>query len=303
MIILPLHGTFIQLSAVQKKTPLCYSAPMLGTIALDIDGTLSSDVNNIAPEVVEYLSQLQKKGWKLCFITGRTYSWASKSLSQLPFPFTLAVYNGALVIEMPENQVISQTYLPKKIIQAMEVLNQDDHSDFVIYSGFENEETCYYRPRHFSAEMLEYLHKRAEALNEKWHGVSTFDEVKIDGFPSLKCFGDPIETEELAKRTRDILGLHVTSIRDPFHESHNVLQATRNEASKGEVLKKIRLENHPIIAAGDDQNDRSMLEVADVKIVMETAPEEIRALGDIIAPSANLNGIITGLEQAIQKLQ
>src|SRR4029078_11856593 len=93
---------------------------------------------------------------------------------------------------------------------------------------------------------------------------------------------------------------------DPYNPQFFVIQATHSEATKGEVLKEFIHLNQglgPVIAAGDDHNDRSMLEIADVKVVMENAPVHLLHLADITAPSAEHHGIIQGLKEAIDFLQ
>ena len=57
--------------------------------------------------------------------------------------------------------------------------------------------------------------------------------------------------------------------------------------------------DHFLIAAGNDENDISMLKLANVRIVMEDAPKHVLKHADIKAKSASKNGIIAALEKAI----
>ena len=54
-----------------------------------------------------------------------------------------------------------------------------------------------------------------------------------------------------------------------------------------------------VIAAGDDLNDLSMLAAADCKIVMENAPLQMHSIAHILAPSAQKQGIIAALKEAV----
>jgi hydroxymethylpyrimidine pyrophosphatase-like HAD family hydrolase len=107
----------------------------------------------------------------------------------------------------------------------------------------------------------------------------------------------------LKKKIEKELGLHVPLNRDPFNEMYLVVQATHPLATKGEAVRRLsNVISHamPVIAAGDDQNDITMLEAATIKIVMQTASREILALADIVAPSAAENGIIEGIKRALE---
>lgn len=276
---------------------------MRGTIALDIDGTLTTNGMHLPRRTLDYLSSLATSGWRFIFITGRPYHSGIKALKDVPFTYYLAVQNGAIILEMPSRHIVGKKYLDRSIFHEMEAICDDDPSDFVIYGGFENEDCCYFRPKHFSEDLLEYLHRRISTYEETWHAVESYEEVDIDMFPSVKCFGKLGSAKVLADRIEKRLGLHVPIIRDTFSNDHYVIQATHANISKGHALKDLIAltgERGKVIAAGDDLNDLPMLAAADIKIVMSTAPQEMLSKGDIIAPAAMEEGIIIGLEAAIK---
>lgn len=276
---------------------------MRGTIALDIDGTLTSDSKPIPSNVVKYLEGLALKGWKLIFITGRTFAGGYRLLEALAFPYYLAVQNGAIILEMPGRRVMAKKYLDRSILPLMEEVCKGEPSDFVIFGGLEHDDVCYYRPKRFSATLLKYLEERISSFKESWMPLDSYDEMTLEKFPSVKCFGLYPSALELTERIEKRLKLHVPLIRDPFNESYYVVQATHPEINKGLALKdfiKLVGGRGIIIAAGDDYNDSPMFEAADVKIVMSTAPSDLLKQADIIAPPASEEGIIVGLEAAIK---
>ena len=274
---------------------------MKGTIALDIDGTITNAVDSIPAEVVHYLAHLNAAGWQLIFITGRTFSLGYKILKALPFPYYFAVQNGALILEMPSQRILTKKYLGHDILPAMEDICDHEPTDFVIYAGYEHNDHCYYRPEHFDKELFEYLKYRQQLLSEVWEPVKSFANLPIASFPSVKCFGKLDSIERIIEKIEDQLDLHVPPIKDPFNPAYFIAQATHPEINKGQALKdfiKTVGKKGPVIAAGDDNNDRTMLEAAEIKVVMATAPNDLLELADIIAPPAEEHGIIKGLEIA-----
>ena len=274
---------------------------MKGTIALDIDGTLTDNLH-LPANVIAYLKTLADNGWRLVFITGRTFKSGYPYLKGLPFVYYLAVQNGAIILEMPGKRILSKKYLDRSIIQGMDNICKGESSDFVVYSGFENEDQCYFRPQNFSEELLGYLNQRIHSYQEIWHPLNSYDEMMLDNFPSFKCFGLYSSASLLSKKIESELGLHAPLIRDPFSPGYYVVQATHREINKGFALKELIAstgERGKVIAAGDDYNDEPMLEAADIKIVMSTAPDDLLKKADIIAPAASEEGIICGLEAAI----
>jgi len=276
---------------------------MRGTIALDIDGTLTAGSFLMPPKTIAYLSSLAAAGWRLIFITGRTFTSGYKALKDLPFNYYVAVQNGAIIMEMPSRRVVAKKYLDQSIFRVMDAICQSEPTDFVIYGGFEHQDHCYFRPSRFSPALLEYLQNRTKTFEEVWHSLETYDQMELSAFPSIKCFGHELPALELAGKIEKSLGLHVPVIRDPFSTEYYVVQATHPMINKGQALLDFIAmtgERGHVIAAGDDYNDLPMLAAADTRIVMNTAPADVRKQAHIIAASAEEEGIILALEAAIK---
>lgn len=276
-----------------------------GLIALDIDGTLTADKHSIPIEVIEFLSSLEKKGWAFIFITGRPFEWGYQTLQAIPFPFIFAVQNGALLLELPSKKIINRHYLTPDIIPPLDSICKAHGTDFVVYSGYENEDLCYYRTDYFSSDMLDYLMHRKQFLVEKWLEVSSFNDLPVQVFTSFKCFAQEKQAHDLSLEIERQLGLHSPPIRDPFRADYYIIQATHPQASKGMVLQEILTAANfkgPVIAAGDDNNDYGMLQAAHIKIAMADAPPNLLAIADIISPSAAERGLIQGLTHAIERV-
>lgn len=273
-----------------------------GLIALDIDGTTTVPGQLINPEVVSFLKQIIHEKWLIIFITGRSLLGSRFLVEALPFPFFLAVQNGAITLDMSSKKIIAKKYLNQDIFPVMQQICEGEPTDFVIFAGCEHNDASFYRPHFFSDDLLEYVHARSTHYKETWNAIHSFDELGIQEFPSVKCFGLHDSAFKVAAQIEEKLGLHVPLIRDPYNEAYYIAQATHSEVSKGQALRDLaKFLNHEniIIAAGDDLNDRSMLAQADIKIVMATAPIDMLAEADIVAPPATQNGIIAGLQAAI----
>lgn len=272
-------------------------------IALDIDGTLTAERHATPIEVIDFLGQLTQEGWRLIFITGRTFQWGFSALSKVPYPFHFAVNNGALMLEMPSRTIVARKYLSRTAIPGMEVICNQEGTDFVLYGGYECGDECFFRPDHFKPDLLRYLQQRCTGLEEKWTAVDSFSDVPLEEFAAAKCFAKASDAARLSMKIETQLKLHAPAIRDPFDNGYYVVQATLANVSKGDAIedfKRLTGTQGTVIAAGDDNNDRSMLAHADIKVVMATAPEEMRREADIVAPPAKELGIIQGLTEAIR---
>lgn len=274
-----------------------------GIIALDIDGTVTAEAHAIDPKVVDYLHFLYQQHWKLIFITGRSFQWGFSTLRHLPFEFHLAVQNGAFLLDMPSRKILRRRLVNESMLPAMESICLEEGIDFAIYTGYENKDISYYRPSRIPSDMVYYLQCRREAHNEQWKAMDDYTQLPVKSYASFKCFADKERAYRISKKIEAQLGLHAPPIQDPFDRDYYVVQATHPEANKGQVLydfKQMQSTKKVVIAAGDDANDLTMLQQADIKVVMETAPEFLLQIADVIAPRASEHGIIEGLQKAIR---
>lgn len=276
-----------------------------GIIALDIDGTVTAQAHELDSHVIDTLSQLSKEGWRIIFITGRPFQWGELTLRPLPFSYAMAVQNGALLLEMPSRNILIRKYLTQDVLPKMKKISQSYETDFVVYSGLENDDWCYYCPQFLPPPVLSYGLERAAFLGEKWQPLATFFDLPVSRFTSIKFFAKDKRAFMLSQTIETELRLHAPPNRDPFNPDYFVIQATHAEATKGHILKEFMQTMQvtgPVIAAGDDHNDCSMLKVATIKIVMANAPPDLLAMADVVAPPATQQGIIQGLHEAIQRL-
>ncbi len=279
-----------------------YKRKFLGTIGLDIDGTITDHRRGISDEVALFLTSLYKCGWCIIFITGRDFVYAMDALSKLNFPYYLAVQNGADLIQMPEKKHLKSIYLDSKILQELEGLFEPLADDFLVYSGYERGDFCYYRPHKYSDKMIPYLQAMQKRSAMPWKAVRHFNECPQETFPLIKAVGSESTFLELESKLSHRALVQYVIIKDPVSKEYDYLLITDKKASKRHALEYF-METfdlpRPLIVGGDDHNDRASLECADIKVVMENAPASLKSMADIIAPLSINNGIIQGLNEAL----
>lgn len=276
-----------------------------GWIALDIDGTITDATHHAPKEVVRFLHSVVDGGWEIVFITGRAFSFCYQVIKEFNFPFYLAVQNGADILFMPEKKLIARHYLDNQVIAALEKAYQGEKEDFIIYAGFEHGDFCYYRPNRFSPAMANHLEKIIALSPDPWKAVKDFEFEAKFSFPLAKCLGTKEMMTRINAKLQSFSGASSTMIHDPLGggDAYLILVTTK-EATKGKALCRIKQmigKGGPTIAAGDDLNDISMLQEADICVVMEAAPPEMLPLATVVARHGKQHGIIEALTQAISK--
>ena len=275
-----------------------------GIFAADIDNTLTDSRHLIPDPVVEYLRRLHKGGWEIVFLTGRTFAFAQKSIDKFDFPFHVGLQNGAEVIQMPERKVVFQNFLPHKILTDLDKMCKDHSIGYIVYSGYEAGDFCFYEPHLFSEAMLEYFEKLKQLSSVPWVAVKNHKEIPEVGFPLVKGFGERKVLCEMRDRLLRTKELDVYVIGDVIDPAKGLLLITNKGANKGDALRKIcqmRGWNYPIVAAGDDENDIPLLEMADFSICVKGGSDRLIEYADVVAPSSPQLGIIQGMNQILEE--
>src|SRR5580700_6093636 len=197
---------------------LLFMRKHIGWIALDIDGTITDSSHSAPPEVIHFLHSIEKMGWELVFITGRTYAYSLHVVKAFDFPFYLAVENGADILYMPHKELVARHYLDPQVIPILEQAYRGEKEDFIIYSGYEKGDFCYYRPQRFSPTFIEHLHKVMALSPEPWKPVQNFDFENALAFPLVECFGSREDMQRVNGLLQAVPNIATTLIRDPLRE-------------------------------------------------------------------------------------
>ncbi len=270
-------------------------------IALDIDGTITHKKDSCPQELSNYLASLQKKGWQIIVLTGRSVSFSEKVLSGFSFPFFFSAQNGSILLEMPEKKILEKTYLNLEEILFVIKIAEKNKVPLIVYAGMERGDAAFYDKENLSEEDRRYVEDLSLREKKPWR---SFLEMDIEEAPFLKAFGNEKEITNLEEALQKEGRFHLFSVKDPFKENTYLLQVTKKGCNKGSCLKRFleKKGKDLVIAAGDDLNDIPLLQEADIKIAMEHAPPLLQEKADYIASSPEKEGLVPTLQKIISGL-
>tara|TARA_A100001015_G_scaffold274841_1_gene331553 strand:+ start:437 stop:1279 length:843 start_codon:yes stop_codon:yes gene_type:complete len=275
---------------------------MKGTLAFDIDGTITHHPTMLPDLIVDQLTRWAKN-WHIVLITGRPFSYAKKPLQTLTFPYILGVQNGADVISMPEERRVAKHYVGRAIIDMLEKIYQNEKESFFIYRGFEAQDYCYYRPHCHSKEMLEYVRKVTSKTGLPWTAIDELSEISEESFPLIKCVGPKKTLHRIAKQIADMPDLNIAQVADPIFPQYDLLLINDRQANKGKALQHLIEQKRcrrPLIVAGDDNNDIPMMKEADFAVGMNGGSPSIEPYVTIKVDFDEGRGLIKGIEEGIK---
>jgi Cof subfamily protein (haloacid dehalogenase superfamily) len=257
-------------------------------VAIDLDGTIVDRDGAIIRGAAEAIRSVLARGIAVTLATGRMYQPTSRFAAELNISVPLICYQGALIREPRDGEVLWHKPLPGSLARSVldqircEGLHRYAYIDGAIYVEQRREDDSRYA-RHNGVEL--HLVDDLVALLERQP-------------TELAARGDAAEVESLMARIRMTCGADV--IVNKIHTSF--CEIAHGESGKGNALKYLAgwlgVPQSQTVAIGDSPNDVSMLEWAGLGIVVGDAPSEVRAAADWVVS----NGAEDSFSEAIARL-
>ncbi|MEH7352027.1 Cof-type HAD-IIB family hydrolase [Neobacillus drentensis] len=278
-------------------------------IAIDLDGTLLNEQNEISEENIKAIQYAQDRGFEVVISTGRAYFDVQTICKRAGIVPLIIGTNGA-TIHSKDGKVLSSITISKVRVES--ILKWLDERDYY-YEVFTNKAiyTLKKRREHFYQEIqslketdLDTDRKEVVAaaerqfeqfgyvLVENYHDILKQEE---EYFNILACSFDQKKLAEGWNQFNMIDELRVVSSAD-----HNI-EITNKRASKGNALEKLTFMMNGSLeqsmAIGDSNNDLSMFEKVRHSVAMGNAKDDIKA----VCTTTTLKNIDNGVAHAIYR--
>ncbi|WP_342542778.1 HAD family hydrolase [Paenisporosarcina sp. FSL H8-0542] len=259
-------------------------------IAIDLDGTLLNDKNEISEENVKAIQYAQDRGFEVVISTGRAYFDVQIICEKAGIsPFVIGT-NGA-TIHSKSGKCISSVTITKdcveSILQSLDERNYyyEVFTDKAIYTlkkgreHFQNEINSL-KSAELNTDMKELIEVAERqfdqfgyVLVENYHDILKQEE---EFYNILACSFDKKKLEDAWSQFKKFDELMVVSSAD-----HNI-EITSKSASKGTALEKLAiLMNGSLdqsMAIGDSNNDLSMFQKVGYSVAMGNAKDVIKTV-------------------------
>ena len=268
-------------------------------LALDIDGTLLTSAKQISRRTRAAVDAARAQGVRLVLVTGRRYPAARRVAQLLGGDIPLVLHNGALVIE--DGVVLHCQPLALATARAVIRVGLAHGADPVVHCGHRGEGRLLVQGIAPSNTLLVYY------LDKSHPDVEVVDDLlaSLTEDPIQVMFGG--STDQMAallpqleraiaspsKIERTVYPAQGVGILDVLDASVGKAEALRF------LLRRFGVREAETLAIGDNWNDREMLEVAGLGLVMGNACAEMRALGLPVLPSNDEDGVAIALERHV----
>ncbi|SHN10778.1 Cof-type HAD-IIB family hydrolase [Flavobacterium xinjiangense] len=250
-------------------------------LVLDMDDTLLNDDHIISNENKVMLSKARELGVHIVLASGRPTPAMTAYAKELQLDNSYMIsYNGAVITDLKEDQVIFEQTLTQKQIHELYDYSLKSKTHIITYvNGKIVSET--------DSEYIEIEKNITGLVHNKV--VSFKDEVQSS---AVKCIllEEPSYLKEVEKDLKAAMPHLSVSMSKPFF-----LEVAQNGIDKGASIKflaeKLDILQSEIIAVGNAGNDLTMIEYAGLGVWVDNVDPELRDKGDFIVASNNDHGV------------
>lgn len=273
-------------------------------IIMDIDGTLVNDEKVITPLTKETLLKAQDKGVRLVLASGRPTSGLLKLAEELDMENhhgLFVCFNGSKVVDCQSHETLynhtisvedSKAVLEHlKNFKARPMFDKDEY--MYVNDVFDN--TITYKGKSFN--VMQYESRGNNYILCEKRDLAAFVDFEIN---KILTFGDP-----------DYLQAHYKEMMEPFKDRLNYMftsdfyfEYTAKGVDKAKALDSVLIpmgyKKEEMMAFGDAQNDKSMVEYVGLGVAMGNASDELKAVANEITDTNNNDGIAKAIMKHIE---
>jgi hypothetical protein len=258
-------------------------------LAIDLDGTLVGPDLEVQPPDRAAIARAGAAGVRVTLATGRGFPVTQAYARDLALETPVICYQGGLVKDPGSGEVLYEATLPPDVYAEAVQLAQKHALDFTVYVG----DTVYL------TEM-----RRPQDFHDRWFGLpirQVDDLVTAVEHPPIKFL--IIVDEDEAAGIEKVWKSHFDG-RLQIVRSHPLfVEGTCLGVSKGNALAHLAghlgVAREAVIAVGDNDNDRSMIQWAGLGVAMANAPDSLKADADYVAPTQSEAGVAHVIERFI----
>jgi Cof subfamily protein (haloacid dehalogenase superfamily) len=260
-------------------------------LVLDLDDTLLTDDHIISAKNKEMLIAAQEMGVKVVLASGRptpAMMQYAQELNLAQYGSFLISFNGAMITDMRNQQVLFERSLTKEEIHSLHDFSIKNNVHIITYSD----------KGVISETNSEYIDVELNLTGLPHRKVKSFkDEVRSS---AVKCIllEEPSYLKKIeAKLKAERSDLSVALSKPFFLE---VMPQGIDKAASIEVLaKRLNIKQEEVIAVGNAGNDLSMIQYAGLGVWVDNVTPELRHFADVVVASNNNDGVAEVVQRFI----
>ncbi len=292
--------------------------PRINLLAVDLDGTLISNVGNFDSPVsranLDALRELRRAGTRILISTGRNESSTRSLLTRCGDPelaaSDLLLQNGGLVLEGTTGRVLRERKLDRGEAAAYLAVYRDFGLTPLLFESHERGGACLFDSEPVNERLTHYLEARRReetgTARDCPRRVERLEEYLDDDPSALASIDHP---DRIAPARDAMVALNLPASRVAVQGligrgglgPAQFLEIFHREVSKElafvDYCEFMSISLETTAAIGDGRNDRELLGRVGLGIAMANAGSDLKEIADHVAPSHVDDGVAVAIRE------
>ena len=258
-------------------------------VALDVDGTVKPRNGPITPGVREAIARTLARGVEVTLATGRMFPSVLPFARELGLTAPVICLGGSCLRDPRTGATLFQQGIPLALAREVIAAGRERGLSVCAYVG---DSLLVERVDPDSPFSGYVARARAEVVPD------LLERLTADP-GHMAVVSDEVRTRGLVRELRDVFGerLAVTSGHPLLAEIDH--PSVSKAVALASLAERLGVEREQVIAVGDDWNDIPMLDYAGLGVAMGDATPEVLAAADVVAPTADEDGVVWVLERYV----
>lgn len=260
----------------------------------DLDGTLLRSDTAISEYSANTLNALIDSGVMFTYATARSFSSASPLVSGLRLSCPAVIFNGVFVIDPRTGKHIIENVCSEECRRLARELFVTEKIAPLVYSHINGEEKVSYLESRLD-EVKSYVDMRRG--DKRLRPVSGYEEL-FEGDIFYFTVIDPPDTAPLDRVFIEENGFSRNVQKDTYDDTVWYEIFDKN-ASKANAVRQLAglVKADETVCFGDNNNDISMIQAADIGAAVANAVDALKSAADIVIDSNNNDGVARFIER------
>lgn len=265
-------------------------------IALDLDGTIVGQSNEIRDPIKQAIQAVQQQGVQVMIATGRMFCSALRFYQEIGCNLPLACYQGALIKDPTTETIHRHWSVPAPLV--VDLLDYLEDPEWIDQISI-----------HFYIDDQLYVRE----INETTEDYCQRSQIQPLAVGNLRSMSHREPTKVLVlshtpeMSSQLLQGLQARYTPEQLYLTQSIstfLEATHPQVNKGEAVRYVAeellgLAADQVMAIGDNFNDLEMLQYAGIGVAMADAPPGVKQVADFVVPGVEADGVVTAIEKFI----
>lgn len=259
----------------------------------DLDGTLLSSDSVVSVRSVDIINELIERGAMITVATARTPATVANLLADMCLSIPAIVMTGAATYNLVSGRYENVHFIDYEVVATSLRMFEDAGVNPFVYTLRDDQILHAFHASEMSNVEESFYVMRRDMKLKRFHIGESPKTADLARTMLMFCVGEKDIFEPLAARMSQAIGYPVTCYNDIFNDNKAFIEVFAPGVNKSQSVIRLAdsLGASRIVAFGDNLNDISMMETADLGVAVENAYEEVKKCADIVIGSNNEDAV------------